>query len=192
MDHSITAEKFGVRLRPVRLEDAGFITDLRNSPHALGLIGDSAESEASQRTWLQAYFSRPGDYYFIVEIAHSRQMVGTAGVYNIEGKSGEAGRWVHLPGIPAAPASAWLYFHVCFEILDLDVARGVVVESNTSVVSFQKRIGHRCIGMAPEPRIIGGKPVNLLEYRLTRPEWPKISANLTRYALMAEKLLTRD
>jgi hypothetical protein len=46
--------------------------------------------------------------------------------------------------------------------------------------------------MAPEPRIIGGKPVNLLEYRLTRPEWPKISANLTRYALMAEKLLTRD
>ncbi|MGO9417151.1 MAG: GNAT family N-acetyltransferase [Syntrophobacteraceae bacterium] len=191
MDHAITAEKFGVRLRPVQLQDAGFIVNLRNSPHALGFVGDSAQTEASQRDWLNEYFVRPGDYYFIIELAGNRQMVGTIGIYDIRDGSGESGRLIILPGILAAPASYWLIYHVSFDILGLDVVRGTTLESNKQVISFNKKIGIHFTG-ASKPRIIAGKPVNMVERRATRAEWPLISANLTRYALIAEKFLTQD
>jgi len=67
MQHKIQAEGFGVRLRPVQAEDAEFIVWLRNLEHVKGRVGDSATDAASQRAWLEAYFKRPGDYYFIVE-----------------------------------------------------------------------------------------------------------------------------
>ena len=57
----------GIRLRPVRLEDAPFIVWLRNLVHAKGRVGDSAEDIDSQERWLHAYFDREGDYYFLVE-----------------------------------------------------------------------------------------------------------------------------
>ncbi|MGO8945150.1 MAG: GNAT family N-acetyltransferase [Syntrophobacteraceae bacterium] len=191
MDHSIIVQKFGIRLRPVGLSDAGFIVNLRNSPHALGFVGDSAQTEASQRDWLNSYFARPGDYYFIVELARNCQMVGTSGIYDIQDGSGEGGRWIILPGIPAAPASSWLTYHISFDILGLDVVRGTVVESNKNSISFHKKIGIHVPGDS-KPRIIAGEPVNMLEWRVTRAEWPLISANLTRYALIAEKVLAQD
>ena len=64
MQHSLQAEDFGIRVRPVRMEDASFIVWLRNLDYAKGRIGDSAKDIASQETWLQTYFQREGDYYF--------------------------------------------------------------------------------------------------------------------------------
>lgn len=67
MKHNFSAESFGVRLRPVRLEDAAFIVWLRNLDHAVGRVGDSATDAAGQQKWLEAYFAREGDYYFIAD-----------------------------------------------------------------------------------------------------------------------------
>ena len=67
MQHTLQAEGFGVRLRPVRMDDAAFIVWLRNLDHVKGRVGDSAADAASQEAWLKAYFDRPGDYYFIIE-----------------------------------------------------------------------------------------------------------------------------
>jgi len=188
LDHSIIVEKFGIRLRPVRLSDAGFIVNLRNSPHALCFVGDSAQTEVAQKDWLNNYFSRPGDYYFIVELARNCQNVGTIGIYDIRDRIGESGRWIILPGIPAAAASIWLNYHVAFDILGLDVVRGGTAESNKNVMSMQKKIGV-CFTGCSENRIIAGKCVNMLECQTTRADWPLISANLARYALLAQKFL---
>ena len=67
MRHTLQAEGFGVRLRPVRMEDAAFIVWLRNLEHVKGRVGDSAMDASAQETWLRAYFDRQGDYYFIIE-----------------------------------------------------------------------------------------------------------------------------
>jgi len=86
MQHDIQIEGFGVRLRPVRMEDAPFIVWLRNLEHARGRVGDSASTQQSQETWLQAYFQRAGDYYFIVEtpggIPVGTLAIGKAGAIN--------------------------------------------------------------------------------------------------------------
>jgi RimJ/RimL family protein N-acetyltransferase len=186
MTHDVHLEKFGVRLRPVRLEDAGFIVSLRNSPHVLPFVGDSAADVAGQEAWLQRYFERPNDWYFLVEIAAGSQVVGTIGLYDVDGKTGEWGRWITLPGIGAAPASAWLVLHFAFEVLKLEAALGHVVESNAKVLSLHERMGNPRIGFSDAPRVIGGQAVRMVAYRAARADWPRISARLDRYARMAE------
>jgi len=49
MQHTMHLEGFGVRLRPVRMEDAAFIVWLRNLEHVKGKVGDSATDEGAQR-----------------------------------------------------------------------------------------------------------------------------------------------
>src|SRR5437867_9711980 len=105
MDHLMQAEGFGVRLRPVRLDDAAFIVWLRNLEHARGRVGDSAKDEAAQRAWLTTYFQRPGDYYFIIETLGG-QRVGAYGIYDVRGDSAESGRWVIRPDVAAPIPSA--------------------------------------------------------------------------------------
>ena len=78
MRHTLQAEGFGVRLRPVRLEDAPFIVWLRNLEHVKGRVGDSAADAAGQEAWLRAYFERQGDYYFIIETGGGFAAIGAA------------------------------------------------------------------------------------------------------------------
>jgi|CZKV01.1.fsa_nt_gi RimJ/RimL family protein N-acetyltransferase len=189
MQHKISAEKFGVRLRPADLDDAGLIVHLRNSQHALEFIGDSAKNVPEQEAWLKRYFERPNDYCFMIETTYNAKTVGMLGVYGIEGELGEWGRWVLEPGVPAAPASAWLALHVCFDVLGLKTVRGLVVETNKEVLSFHKRAGYELIGFHPEPRMIGGKQVRMVEFRTTSLEWPVMASSLGRYALMAQQFM---
>src|SRR5689334_11003091 len=101
MEHNVTTEGFGVRLRPVALSDAAFIVWLRNLSHAVGRVGDSATDTASQEAWLQKYFTREGDYYFVIETAGGIA-VGAYGIYDVRGTSAESGRWIIRPEVPAA------------------------------------------------------------------------------------------
>src|SRR5438445_12180367 len=107
MEYSTRVEGFGVRLRPVRMEDAACIVWLRNLDHAKGRVGDSATDVAGQRAWLETYFKREGDYYFIIETAGAIA-AGAYGIYNVTGTSAESGRWVIRPDAPAAVPSAIL------------------------------------------------------------------------------------
>src|SRR4029079_16538469 len=107
MNHTVTTEGFGVRLRPVRMADAAFIVWLRNLQHAVGRVGDSATTTADQEAWLKNYFTRAGDYYFIIETARGLA-VGAYGIYDVRGTSAESGRWIIRPEVPAAIPSAML------------------------------------------------------------------------------------
>jgi RimJ/RimL family protein N-acetyltransferase len=189
MKHNIITKKYGVRLRPAELVDAGLIVQLRNSPHALDNIGDSAKTVSEQELWLRNYFDRPNDYCFMIETIHNNKTVGMLGVYGIEGDVGEWGRWVIEPGVPAASASAWLALHICFDLLTITTVRGLVVETNKEVLSFHRRAGYSNLGFHPEKRMIGGKQVRLVEFRTTRSEWPTMAATLERYAVMAQKYM---
>ena len=57
MRHLLETEGFGVRLRPVRMDDATFIVWLRNMSHVKGKVGDSAEDVPGQENWLRAYLN---------------------------------------------------------------------------------------------------------------------------------------
>src|SRR5882672_7802917 len=142
MQHDIQIEGFGVRLRPVRMEDAPFIVWLRNLDHVKGRVGDSATDVAPQQEWLKKYFQRQGDYYFIIETADGTA-VGAYGIYDVANGSGESGRWIIRPEVPAAIPSAMLAFEAAFETLGLTALRCATVSTNRSVLSLNRKFGFR-------------------------------------------------
>jgi len=186
MQHTIQAEGFGVRLRPVRMDDAQFIVWLRNLDHAKGRVGDSAADAASQEAWLKAYFDRAGDYYFIIETAGGIA-VGAYGLYDLKGSSAESGRWVIRPDVPAAIPSAVLAMDIAFNQLGLTEVRVTTVSTNRSVLSLNHKLGFRQTSITKNGLKIGGQAVDLVHFLLDGKEWPRVRAGLLPLAKVAEK-----
>src|SRR5271170_3848965 len=129
MQHSFQAEGFGIRLRPVRIGDAAFIVWLRNLDHVKGKVGDTTLDMASQEAWLNAYFERQGDYYFIVETLGGIP-VGTHGIYDLVGTSAESGRFIMRVEVAAAVPTSILTFEMAFGKMGLRELRATSVASN--------------------------------------------------------------
>jgi RimJ/RimL family protein N-acetyltransferase len=185
MEHTLKAEGFGVRLRPVRMEDAAFIVWLRNLEHVKGRVGDSAADTAAQEAWLKTYFKREGDYYFIVETAGGIA-VGAYGIYDADADSAESGRWIIQPEVPAAIPSAVLAFDLAFGVLRLKEVRVTTVSTNQGVLSLNRRFGFSQVGVDRGGQVIGGKPVDLVRFLLKAGEWPKPRERLLPLARLAE------
>ena len=179
-------EGFGVRLRPITLEDAAFVVWLRNLEHAKGKVGDSASDIGAQEAWLKAYFQREGDYYFIIE-SQGHIPLGAYGIYNVMGQSAESGRWVVRPDVPAALPSAFVAFETAFGTLGLDELRVRTVSTNTVVLSLNRKFGFRQTHIEPAAQIIGGKPVDLVHFVLYSKDWPIVRERLKPLALLAER-----
>lgn len=186
MQHNIQEEGFGVRLRPVRMEDASFIVWLRNLAHVKGNVGDSAVDVAGQQRWLGNYFQREGDYYFVIETAGGKA-VGAYGIYDVSGGTAESGRWIIRPEVPAAIPSALLAFKLGFERLGLKGLRAKTVTTNHGVLSLNKKFGFRETGVERGALMIGGKQVDLICFLLEAKDWPKIRETLLPLAHVAER-----
>jgi RimJ/RimL family protein N-acetyltransferase len=185
MVHSIQAEGYGVRLRPVRMEDAAFIVWLRHSDHAQGNIGDTAANVASQEAWLTAYFMREGDYYFIIETAGGIP-VGTYGIYNVRGDGAEQGRFVIDSTVRAAVPAAVVSLDMAFFQLGFHELRGATVATNLPVLSFYRKLGFREVGVTTAGQFIGGKPVDLVCFVVTVDDWTRARQPLLPVAKLAE------
>jgi RimJ/RimL family protein N-acetyltransferase len=185
MEHALHAEGFGVRLRPVRMEDAAFIVWLRNLDHVKGRVGDSATDVKAQETWLKAYFKREGDYYFIVETIGGIP-VGTYGIYDVEETSAEPGRWIIRPGVPAAIPCVILALDLAFHEMKLTLLHGTTVATNEKVLSLNRKLGFRRVQVEPGGRAIGGRAVDMVHYLLKTEDWLKARERLVPLAQVAE------
>ena len=81
MRHSISLTCVRYRLRPVTLDDAPFIVALRTDPLLNRFVHEISPRVEDQIVWLERYFFRPDDYYFIVEDADSGEPHGAIGIY---------------------------------------------------------------------------------------------------------------
>ncbi|MGH7967565.1 MAG: GNAT family N-acetyltransferase [Limisphaerales bacterium] len=185
MEHSIHTEGFGVRLRPVRMEDAAFIVKLRNSGHATGFVGDSAQDVRSQESWLEAYFRRSDDYYFIIETPKGLP-VGTYGIYEIRRKTAEQGRWVIRPDVRAAAPSAIVSLDMAFGLLGFSQLTGSTVATNAAVLSLNRRMGFRELRTERSARVINGRAVDLVHFVVSADDWERARDGLVPIARLAE------
>ena len=184
MQHSLHIENFGVRLRPVRMEDSAFIVWLRNLDFVRGRVGDSAADVASQEKWLRNYFQTEGDYYFITETLAGIP-VGTHGLYGITGSSAEQGRNIVRPDVMAGVPAALLATDLAFGQMGLTELRGNAVSTNVTIHSLHRKWGFEQIGVLRAAQIIGGQPVDLIQYRLKKEKWLQVRDRLVPLATVA-------
>jgi RimJ/RimL family protein N-acetyltransferase len=186
VEHTLQAEGFGVRLRPVRVDDAAFIVWLRHLDHVRGNLNDSPSDLPGQQAWLEEYLLRSGDYYFIIETPRTIAL-GTFGIYNLAAAAAEAGRWVLVPHVPAAVPSAMVACHLAFDILALRYVWSEVVATNRLVISLDQKLGFRPTHVKPGAAVISGRPVDLVNLVYEAKDWPATRERLLPAALAAEK-----
>ena len=189
MKHSLQLEGYGLRLRPVTVGDAQFIIQLRSHPRVLGTVGDTVPDVTNQRRWIESYFERNGDYYFIVETTTGKP-VGTIGIYDIVDGIGQWGRWIILPEVSAVGFSSVVLVHqVAFDVLGLTALTGSVVPTNEKVLGFHRRFGAEFTHVEPKSRCIRGEWVDMVWIRVQRVNWPGMFAKLRPLAEVAGRSL---
>ena len=190
MRHSLTIDGSAFRLRPVRLADAAFIAELRADPERGRYLHGGPAGAVCQRGWLETYFERQDDYYFLIENRATGAPEGTAGIYNAGWSIGgggqlrrdaEWGRWILRRGSLAALESACLVYRVGFEMLDLDSIYCRTICENSSALAF-----HDSFGMQRGRRLPGYlHGLDAIECRLTRARWLALRDGVEAKALRA-------
>lgn len=189
MNHTITVQKFGIRLRPVTMDDAAFIFKMRRDEKLAAYLGEFDDQYSVHTAWLTRYFEREGDYYFCIETVHSGMPIGTIAIYDRSGDTAEWGRIVIDPRYPAAPASVWLMYHVAFDRLDLSVLFCRTVIENRHVVSFHDRCGALRSGIEPAGITIKGNAMDRVIHTVTADMWPLVGKRLEPAARVAERFI---
>ncbi len=182
MRHEIRIAGHAYRLRPIELHDAGLVVDLRSDPQRARYLHRISLEVAAQERYLNAYFERDGDYYFVVErqVAQGNSAEGLIGIYDMDpvARRGEFGRWIVRPGSMASVESAWLIYRVAFEQLGLDEIYCHTIVNNTAVVSFHDRAGLTRARQLEGYFEIDGKRWDAIEHSLKREQWPATSDRL--------------
>lgn len=171
---SLTCERY--RLRPVTVEDAPFIVALRTDSVLNRFVHEISPRIEDQVAWMERYFNRADDYYFIVEDARSSEPQGTIGLYNLdlEENWGEWGRWILKRGSIAALESAWLIHEFAFSRLSLAELCSRTLADNHPVVSFHESFGALRSAVLREHFTVRGKREAAIEHRVTASDWPNL------------------
>jgi RimJ/RimL family protein N-acetyltransferase len=161
------------RLRPVALEDAEFILQLRSDPARSRYLHPCAPDLAAQTEWLEKYFDRPGDYYFVIERRDGLEKHGTAGIYRVDfGElTAEWGRWIVQPGSAAALESVTLIYRVAFEVLQLESIYCRTVAENRTAMEIHRRFGLEPVRTLPRYFESDGRRLDAVEARMTGESW---------------------
>ena len=191
-EHTLTGPAF--RLRPVCEEDASFMLMLRRDPTLSRYLHATPPGEDAQRAWIERYYQRPGDYYFVIERMHSGEPEGLISLYDIGAEQtevGEWGRWILRPLSLAAIESAWLVYRFAFYELRLQAVYCRTVADNAAVVSF-----HDSCGIA-ERRLLPGhfefdqQRFDAIEHRVDRATWETLGPRLEALAKSTARRVNR-
>lgn len=160
---------YAYRLRPVETEDAAFILELRKDRERCRYLHRVPNDLDAQRQWLESYFERAADYYFIIENRATGQPEGTMGI-----TGNEWGRWIVRAGSLAGLESACLIYRVGFEALGLEFMYCRTVVENTAVMEFHQSFGLERTRILPDYFELDGRHLLAVEMRLTRSQWEAI------------------
>lgn len=164
MIHNIRIYGFSYKLRPVEFSDARFIIDTRlEDSKKSQFIHKISDNLNLQIHWMEQYFKRENDYYFIIENLFTGEKEGLISIYNIRDNKAEWGRWVIKNSSLAAVESVNLIYRVAFEKLNLDELYTRTIEDNTNVVNFHKSINAKFRALLKCEFKLGNKKYNAVE-----------------------------
>lgn len=169
MKHNLVADGYSYRIRPITYEDAQFIIDVRLEDKERNCFIHEISSDVNiQYQWLDKYFERDDDYYFVIENKLLGEREGLIAIYDVKENKAEWGRWVIKKGSLSAIESVDLIFKVAFEKLGLEELYCRTIEDNITVVSFHETVGLKKRGILNEFFELHGKRANAVEHYINR------------------------
>jgi RimJ/RimL family protein N-acetyltransferase len=178
--HDLHIHGFAFGLRPITMEDAEFIIQLRGDLERSRFLHPITLSVEAQRAYLEEYLEREGDYYFAVERHRDNSREGLAAIYNVDmqKRSAEWGRWILRPGSLASVESALRIYEAAFDYLHLDELYCRTITANEGVVSFHDRYGLTRRALLPGHFIIDQMTYDAVEHVLDRQNWPRVRQSM--------------
>lgn len=191
MKHDIHIEGFAFRLRPITLSDAKFIVELRSDLTLTKYLHPISLSIKDQEAYLEKYFTREGDYYFVIE---GLQFEGFIAIYNIDkkDKKAEFGRWVLRRGSQAAVESALLLYKVAFNHFNLDMVYCHTIKDNHKVVSFHNSCGLSTERILNQHVTLNNISYDVVEQVLRKEHWPDVETHLSSKAAILSRIINRS
>jgi len=193
MKHHYFLEGFGYRLRPIKISDAQFVIQVRlEDVERNCYIHPISDDVSEQETWLDRYFEREGDYYFVVENRITGLPEGLIAFYDENNGKAEWGRWVLKKGSLAAAESVYLLYRIAFEQAGLQELYCRTLSENVSVVSFHTSIGEKTRTVYKQLFELNGKRYDAVEQYSDRSNfYNQIAPMLERQSKMILKRLLR-
>lgn len=181
MKHEVRLRGRAFGLRPAEVADSAFIVGLRSAAgHGLNRGATSVEA---QRAWMERYFARNDDYYFVVERDADGRREGLAGIYGVDlgSRCAEWGRFVLRDGSIAAVETAMLVYRCAFETLGLERVYCRTLLDNSKVIAFHDSCG---LTRADAEVMVehDGEQRAAIEHSLQRNAWPPVRDRLDRLA----------
>lgn len=169
-------------LRPVTLDDARAIVELRRESERTQYLHPVASDPQLQREWLERYFERAGDWYFAIVRKASGDVEGFVGICDVRldagRRIGEWGRWILRGGSLGATESALLVYRAAFNELGLDLVYCRTVADNAPVVAFHDRCSPSARSVLPDHVELRGQRYDMIEHRFERTQLAAIEAVL--------------
>jgi RimJ/RimL family protein N-acetyltransferase len=185
--HDLHVRGYAFGLRPITLEDAEFIVQLRSDPERTRFLHPIPLSVEAQRAYLERYFERENDYYFVVERHRDNFRVGLIGIYNVncEERTAEWGRWILRPGSLASVESVLRVYETAFDYLHFDEVYCRTVTENQRAVSFHDRYGLKRRAVLHGFFTLGHMTYDAVEHCLSRQDWPQVRQRMDSSARSA-------
>ena len=176
--HQIEGDAF--RLRPIEDRDAEFILELRASGERARYLNAVSPSLEAQLKWLEAYYRRENDYYFVIERNNDQRREGLIALYDVDPEAGEAewGRWIISPASMSALESVILIMDFAFARLDLKRVYSFTLSDNTPVNSFHESCGFRKVLVQPDRFMIAGEPRDAVKHECVASDWSTLRQDL--------------
>lgn len=139
-------------LRPVRVDDAFSIIEMRNNPTINKFLSSNKTlTIEDQRDWLEANLGASDQYYFLV-LNNSGIVVGTISIYNIKNGCAEFGRYICTNAVQAVEAELMI-LEFTFKHLGLSYLYCRTAQSNESVWRQHYRFGFTDCGIDFDPHL---------------------------------------
>ncbi|MFO1487497.1 MAG: GNAT family N-acetyltransferase [Verrucomicrobiota bacterium] len=195
MRHDLHLNGCAYRLRPVGVEDAELIIELRGGEgQRARFLHPISPDPALQREWITRYLARENDYYWVVERLDGKRSEGLIGIYDLkpERQAAEWGRWILRPDSLAAAESALLVYRAAFENLQLNSLYCLTIADNLPVVSFHDSCGLPRVEVLKQHLTLGEQKFDAVKHLCTLENWPVLRSRLEPQAQLIARRLQRQ
>lgn len=167
MKHAYRYDYKRIALRPLERRDIEALRVLRNAQREYFLTKDIITAE-QQEKWYALYLNKDDDIMFAVTRAgHEDAFIGSVALYDIcmEDKTAEHGRImidaskVNESGLGGEAIKAVCAFG--FEVLGLNLIRGVALKTNARIQKVDARVGFQCVGETEDSVLMEITPATL-------------------------------